>query len=62
MQETAVDLGEVGYDYWYGAGRVDARRALLAANQDADPVVDDPTKGDGTHAYALYLPAVEAGQ
>jgi subtilisin family serine protease len=62
LQETAVDLGEVGYDAWYGAGRVSALRALIAANGGIDPGTDGPTKGDGTSAYAVYLPAVAAGE
>jgi subtilisin family serine protease len=60
MQQSAVDLGEIGRDDWYGAGRVDAQRALIAANDGVDPVVDDPTKGDGSYAFALYLPSVAA--
>jgi subtilisin family serine protease len=58
IRQTAVDLGDAGRDQYYGYGRVDAYRALVAANDGIDPALQEPPDGDGTHA--LYLPTVSA--
>jgi subtilisin family serine protease len=39
IQQTAVDLGEPGWDEWYGWGRVDARAALALLQRSFLPLV-----------------------
>jgi subtilisin family serine protease len=57
LAKTAKDLGDPGRDPLYGFGRVDAHKALVAANDGIDPAVQDPD-GDVAHPPAVYLPAV----
>ncbi len=50
LEETAVDLGEVGYDNVYGAGRVDAYEAvLLALSTGATTTLTDFAVAFGSH-------------
>ncbi len=41
LKSTALDLGDSGYDMYYGWGRVDAAKALLAAASTPPPPVDN---------------------
>jgi subtilisin family serine protease len=62
LELTANDLGAVGWDKYYGHGRIDAHAALVAANGGVDPAVPNPAIPDPlTAEHAVYLPAI-AGQ
>jgi len=50
LKETADDLGEEGDDIYYGAGRVNAAEAVLAAWESENPDSEDP-------AVAIVSPA-----
>ncbi|MGM0482565.1 MAG: S8 family peptidase [Patescibacteria group bacterium] len=41
IKETAVDLGEAGWDKYYGWGRIDAASAVAKAMETSDTPVDD---------------------
>ena len=43
LRETADDLGEKGDDVYYGAGRVNAAAAVLAAWESSDVDIESPT-------------------
>ena len=58
MGNTAKDLGDPGRDAYYGFGRVDAHKALVAANDGIDPSLQDPADGGAVRPPAVYLPAV----
>ena len=44
LRSSSTDLGSAGFDSTFGAGRVDANRALQAAQQAAAPVEPVPTE------------------
>mgnify|MGYP001051785635 CR=1 FL=1 len=44
MRKTAVDLGDKGYDMYFGYGRIDVRRALEAAEQTANTLGGFPVR------------------
>lgn len=39
---NAQDLGDAGKDIYFGAGRIDAYRTLVAANENVEPAADEP--------------------
>ena len=43
LKATAVDLGDAGFDIFYGAGRLDVGRAVVAAQAWAAPDTEAPT-------------------
>ncbi len=58
LRNTAVDLGEIGFDFTYGYGRVHALAALetMACASDGDLNRDQTlTPGDALCAFNLYL-------
>jgi subtilisin family serine protease len=62
LSSTAKDLGDPAWDRYYGAGRVDAHAALVAANDGMDPATPAepplPAVPDPARAYAVYLPNI----
>jgi type VII secretion-associated serine protease mycosin len=57
IEQTTTDLGAKGKDVYYGHGRVDAYRALVAANDGVTPAPDDPDDDD-TKTHSIYLPVL----
>ncbi|NWG08813.1 MAG: S8 family serine peptidase, partial [Nitrososphaerales archaeon] len=66
MESTALDLGDPGYDVYYGYGRIDASRALMSVNgfvtyRDTDPPsVTITHPNDGTTVSGSVTISVDA--
>ncbi len=52
IESTATDLGDSGWDRYYGYGAIDAKAAVLSVASD-----DPAPKVDTTKVYRLYNPA-----
>ena len=50
LNNTSVDLGDAGWDMYYGAGRVNAYAALLSQNND-DQAQEITTVGDDQYSF-----------
>jgi subtilisin family serine protease len=61
IEQSTTDLGTKGKDEYFGYGRVDAYRALVAANDGIAPTPDDPgDDNNGAKAHSVFLPIIEA--
>jgi subtilisin family serine protease len=59
LGQTAVDLGDAGWDPYYGSGRIDAGTALQWAKAGWHPARNNhPIPDPLTAEHAVYLPAV----
>jgi subtilisin family serine protease len=58
IEQTSFDLGAKGKDLYFGHGRVDAYRALVAANDGIVPTPNDEDPNGGTQSHSVFLPAV----
>ncbi len=57
LESTAVDLGDAGFDIYYGHGRVDAAAAVL----DALPITPTPSPTPAPTATPTPTPAIHVG-
>ncbi len=66
LQETAEDLGDPGWDMYYGYGKVDALHALMGVSETGHgvrkPAITGPTVITGPADFALSLPEGQSSE